>query len=203
MFQKLTQRVREAHTRPYLKQSVSLTALGVEGFQTAVESIEEIHRLFSRNFPEGALEGWAPSQFEGFLTIDAANRFFTHCSLANAADIIPFSTTIDPDGVLKKGITERYIHTSENVVEYYEKTTVGERTRSEYIDNYTGHYLSLSRYISINPVKFQYGDIVEAQVSFQTVALKGGKYKMLVVLRALTLLDAMPTKVRSSLNAVQ
>jgi hypothetical protein len=39
------------------------------------------------------------------------------------------------------------------------------------------------------------GDIVEAQVSFVTVPLKGKKFKMIIVLRALTLLDSTPLKV--------
>ena len=61
------------------------------------------------------------------------------------------------------------------------------------------YYILVHRYITINPVKFQCGDIVEAQLSFQTVALKEGKHKMLVVLRALTLLDELLTKVMNEL----
>lgn len=130
IFTNLTSSISETRHRPYLKQSVSLTALGGECFQNAVESIEEIHRLFARNFPQDALEAWSPGQFEVFHTIDTANRFYTHRSIANATEIIPFSSNIDPHSLLKNRITEKYVHTTENVVEYYEKATDGERTRS-------------------------------------------------------------------------
>ena len=86
--------------------------------------------MFSRNFPQGVLEGWVPGQFDTFLTIDAANRFYTHRSLANTTEVIPFSAEVDPQEILKRGITEKYVHTTENVVEYYEKMTGGsERPR--------------------------------------------------------------------------
>lgn len=44
-------------------------------------------------------------------------------------------------------------------------------------------------------MKFRAGDIVEAQISFVCVPLKNAKYKMLVVLRALTILDTSPLRV--------
>jgi hypothetical protein len=39
------------------------------------------------------------------------------------------------------------------------------------------------------------GDVVEAQVSFVAIPLKQQKYKLLVVLRAITLLDCSPLRV--------
>jgi hypothetical protein len=50
-------------------------------------------------------------------------------------------------------------------------------------------------YEAINPIKFRSGDIVEAQLSFVCVSLKNAKFKMLVVLRALTLMDTSPVRV--------
>ena len=46
----------------------------------------------------------------------------------------------------------------------------------------------------MDPTKFRLGDIVEAQLSFAAVPIKDGKQKLLMVLRALTLLDSTPTK---------
>jgi len=43
--------------------------------------------------------------------------------------------------------------------------------------------------------KFKTGDLVEAQVSFVGVPLKGGGTKMMTVLRALTLLDCQQNMV--------
>jgi hypothetical protein len=45
------------------------------------------------------------------------------------------------------------------------------------------------RYEIANPAIFGVGDIVEGQVSFTVVPMKKGKFKMLLVLRALTLIN--------------
>ena len=42
---------------------------------------------------------------------------------------------------------------------------------------------------TVNPQIFCIGDIVEAQVSFIAAPLKNNKYKMIVVLRSIALLD--------------
>lgn len=44
----------------------------------------------------------------------------------------------------------------------------------------------------MEPVKFRIGDIVEAQMSFVTIPLRGKQFKMLTILRAITLLDSKP-----------
>ena len=41
----------------------------------------------------------------------------------------------------------------------------------------------------MNPNRISIGDAIEAQVSFSIVPLKGRKYKMVIILRAITLLD--------------
>jgi len=48
----------------------------------------------------------------------------------------------------------------------------------------------------IDPTKFKIGDIVEAQISFIGVPLKGRRVRMLVVLRALTIIDCQQSIVR-------
>jgi hypothetical protein len=45
------------------------------------------------------------------------------------------------------------------------------------------------------PASFRVGDIVEAQVSFVVVPLKDNKYKMVITLRALAILNASVTQV--------
>lgn len=47
----------------------------------------------------------------------------------------------------------------------------------------------------LNPVALRSGDIVEIQVSFVGVPLKGDKLRMMIVLRAITLLDCQDTMV--------
>jgi hypothetical protein len=57
----------------------------------------------------------------------------------------------------------------------------------------------LKRKEDINPGRIQSGDVLEIQASFMVVPLKGKKFKMLIVLRAITLLDNSATKVRGNL----
>lgn len=52
-----------------------------------------------------------------------------------------------------------------------------------------------NRMVQALPSYFRVGDIVEAQVSFKVVPLKAGKRKMLVVLRAIALMDGAYSKV--------
>jgi hypothetical protein len=48
-------------------------------------------------------------------------------------------------------------------------------------------------------VKFRVGDIVEAQISFIVIPLRGDQYKMSAVLRGLTLMDGTHTSVSEKL----
>jgi hypothetical protein len=49
--------------------------------------------------------------------------------------------------------------------------------------------------VKAKPALFRVGDIVEAQVSFVVIPLKDNKYKMVITLRALAILDASVTQV--------
>ncbi|CAA7271373.1 unnamed protein product [Cyclocybe aegerita] len=161
----------------YFCQSAALTGFGSESFADAIRCIEEIHNIFACHFPEGSLELWNASSSAGYLTIDMANRYFTPHSQASPDQIISFSFAIDPDGILAACTTDgTLVHTKDNSVEYYERYQEGEKQRYEAID----------------PIKFHIGDIAEAQVSFVVIRLKEQKYKMLIVMRALTLLDSSP-----------
>jgi hypothetical protein len=52
---------------------------------------------------------------------------------------------------------------------------------------------------TVNPQIFRVGDIVEAQVSFIAAPLKNKKYKMIVVLRSIALLDPTFSQVRTAI----
>jgi len=45
------------------------------------------------------------------------------------------------------------------------------------------------RHYNINPITIHVGDIVEAQISFEGIRLKGNRSKMAIILRAITVLD--------------
>ena len=48
---------------------------------------------------------------------------------------------------------------------------------------------NIYRHCEIAPNAFCVGDVVEAQISFDVIRLRGQRQKMIVILRALTLLD--------------
>jgi hypothetical protein len=54
------------------------------------------------------------------------------------------------------------------------------------------------RHYDLAPNVFQVGDVVEAQISFEVIRLRGQRLKMIVILRALTLLDKGPLEVSKS-----
>lgn len=55
-------------------------------------------------------------------------------------------------------------------------------------------------YRVMDPIRFRAGDIVEAQVTFCAVPIKGERYRMLVTLRSIMLLDSEPLRVRWHLH---
>jgi hypothetical protein len=54
----------------------------------------------------------------------------------------------------------------------------------------------------VDPNKFRIGDIVEVQLSFMAIPVKEGRYRLMLVMRALTLLDCMQSKVLDSIILV-
>jgi hypothetical protein len=110
--------------RSFLRQAATLSGLGSESFSRAVQGIQDIHGGFSRSFPDGCLEEWAPNQFEGHEAIDAANRFFTPRSQAKTEEILPFNDLVDPDEILTTAMRQddQFTHTMDNEVDYYERT---------------------------------------------------------------------------------
>lgn len=102
-----------------------MSGLGADSFSKAIQGIHDIHGVFSRSFRDGSLEQWVPNQFEGHGAIDAANRYFTPRSQAKTEEILPFSNVVDPDGILTgaMNIDDKFTHTADNGVDYYERIT--------------------------------------------------------------------------------
>jgi hypothetical protein len=105
-----------------LCQSATLTGLGGSTFAKSVQNIQDINQIFARNFPQGALEDWNPTTFEGHPAIDMNNRFFTLRKQTTTEEIIPLSGAVDPYGILSDsmGLNDQFVHTMENEVEYYQ-----------------------------------------------------------------------------------
>ena len=85
---------------------------------------------------------------------------------------------------------EEFVHTEDNEVEYYEARKEGRGTK--WVLNYQSNEPSwkyASRHYEINPNAIRVGDIVEVQISFEGIWLKGNRSKMAIILRAITVLD--------------
>lgn len=169
----------EPKQRRYLKQSLALTGLGGTKFSTMIENIYDIQHIFERSLPHNTMDAWVPSYYETFQALDMGNRYFTDRRDINSDDPISFGTEIDPHNILTNALSNEFVHLLENKVDYYEA--------QQGTDN-------IIRYYEINPMKIHPGDVVEVQVSFVAIPLKQQRYKLLVVLRAITLLDCSPLR---------
>ncbi|KAM6491408.1 hypothetical protein JOM56_013182 [Amanita muscaria] len=165
----------ENRQRRYIRQTVELTSLGSPYFTDTLHKIHDINEQFSRNLPPNAMETWNSQQFEGHPSLIASNRYFTNRHDQSHHPHVPLGANVDPDGVLQQAMGDEFVHLHENQVEYFEAVKIGG---------------VINKHKKINPIKFRIGDIVEAQISFVTYQLRGNKYKLIVVLRAITLLDS-------------
>ena len=112
---------RQPNRRMYIRQSVMLTDLSSPKFDDALASTHAIEDIFKQIVADGIMEPWVPSTFQGHVSIDIANRYFTPRQQALQHDHqVPFSMVVDPDRILSMAMGDEFIHTEENEVEYYE-----------------------------------------------------------------------------------
>ncbi|PPQ97878.1 hypothetical protein CVT26_013050 [Gymnopilus dilepis] len=105
--------------RPYMRQSITITGLGTEAFQTGYENAMKIFLAFSDSFPEGTLSGWDSTTFRTYPCIEFNARYFSRTTAGVDKTLsIPFRTEVDPDGVLEKMVDDNFIHGTDNHVEY-------------------------------------------------------------------------------------
>ena len=104
-----------------LKQSVTITGLGTEGFDTAVHAVQTIYQAFSNHVVRagGRLREWTPGRDNQDLTLVFANRYLTSSRDVGEEPSVDLSTTVDPFNVLRP-ILRGEVHTADNVVEYWE-----------------------------------------------------------------------------------
>lgn len=90
-----------------------------------MRSIGDIHQIFDRCFPEGKLEALGDTGDHCGSpkdTFDSANRYFTPKDEARPGDQhIPFRKQVDPHGVLESMSKDGYLHTVDNIVEYFKR----------------------------------------------------------------------------------
>ncbi|KAJ8092707.1 hypothetical protein PM082_007036 [Marasmius tenuissimus] len=168
----------------FLNQQVILTGLGCEIFGRALKGLDGVDNQFRRNLDEEDVEHHkVGTTVDGHEAIELSNRYVTCKGATNGVGEVGMDDIVDPKGYLLALMSDKYIRTEENVVEYY-----------ELLDAEADGAQTYSR---APPKRFKKGDIVEAQFSLSCVSLgqrSGNKWRMVGVLRSLTLLDGKYTE---------
>ncbi|KAG2022487.1 hypothetical protein CC2G_000229 [Coprinopsis cinerea AmutBmut pab1-1] len=156
-----------------LRQFVKVTGLGDPSFEVAMEGVREIFSKFEYVHGAERLIGVEAKLYEGELALDCHSRYFTDRERAPHEKHIPFPELVDPKHILEDIRGPAFIHGPDNHVEYYSKSFDG------------GH----PRYDPIDPAILKEGDIVELSISFMSVPIKNGNFRLVTSLRAVALLS--------------
>jgi hypothetical protein len=104
-----------------LRQAIQLTGLDTHKFKAALEGLTTIHTTFTKYMRFDKLQDWAPDTFRDWSAVGAGNRYFSTGAIAASAEAIPFNNLVDPDGVLATINSNKYRHTVDNEVGYFER----------------------------------------------------------------------------------
>jgi hypothetical protein len=67
------------------------------------------------------LQSWAPDKFRDWSSLNAGNRYFSTGTIAATAEIVSFDSLVDPEDILALIDTNRYRHTVDNAVGYFQR----------------------------------------------------------------------------------
>ncbi|KAH9480128.1 hypothetical protein JR316_0006725 [Psilocybe cubensis] len=163
--------------RPYLCTAIAITGLRDIAFNKAMEKLEEVFLCFANNFPADSVSGYDPVLHKdtGFNIFHAHSQYFTKVSAyQDESDNIGFHPLVDPDNVLASMAGDGFIHAIDNKVQFLCREILPDRT---------------ARYYPYNPASIRIGDIVEISVAFVAFPAQGNKYKFVVALRGILVLD--------------
>ena len=104
-----------------LRQAIQLTGLDTHKYKAALEGIATIHSTFTKYMRSDKLQAWTPDTFREWSAVGAGNRYFSTGVIAASAEAIPFNNLVDPDGVLAAVDSDKYRHTVDNEVGYFER----------------------------------------------------------------------------------
>jgi hypothetical protein len=174
-----------------------LTGLGSATFARALDAAQAIYKQFDRQFAEGLLENWMPAESTNsdLESFDMSNRYLTPLKeISGFAESIPFNKGVDPRNILRDMAKNGHIHTEDNYVEYFSmhRDSCGQRRSIKKLSkvNIKNSLLFwIQRFQACEPQLFRVGDIVQVQLSFVVIPVKGGRRRMLTILRSLALLD--------------
>jgi len=108
----------------HLRQSISITGLGLDEFQDQVKAIPELAAIFTRAVSEDKIQPNAIiGDIEDMATLSASNRYFTPRKHVEGAKELTFPQDVDPYGNLTRLLGTAHVHIDENVVSYFERVT--------------------------------------------------------------------------------
>ncbi|KAK7033687.1 hypothetical protein VNI00_012687 [Paramarasmius palmivorus] len=165
----------------HLRQRVTLTGHDTPTFSDAIKGLERIIKLLHysvRDYSPQPLTSFT----NGYVSLEITNRYFTSKRFANEKDCLDFNNDVDPKGILSDMRGDSFVHTPDNVVEYYHRVVTEDGEQ---------------RFKKVPPSHIKIGDIVEVQLTISLYERCTGKgkesnmqYMTKVVLRSVTLLDA-------------
>ncbi|KAI1785801.1 hypothetical protein LXA43DRAFT_899057, partial [Ganoderma leucocontextum] len=161
-----------------LKQSVTLTELGIQGFDAAVRGIQNIYQVFANHISKsgGRLREWVPGRDQQDLTLTFASRYLTSSCNAGEEPLADLAEFVDLFNVLRP-LLHGEVHTVDNVVEYWEHRKYSEGLSFDYD--------------AVKPFMFALTSLVEVQVSFMIVRVACQEYAFIPKLRAICLFNHM------------
>ncbi|KAI0665426.1 hypothetical protein C8Q78DRAFT_1072990 [Trametes maxima] len=155
-----------------LKQSVTITGLGVQPFDDAAAAVLAVYHQFSAHLKGHHLRIWQPERANAYLTLTFGNRYLTAAKFSDNEPHVDLSEVVDPFNVLRPHLSSQ-VHLQENVVEYWERQAHPTRP-------------SFKR---IKPDMIMPGTMVELQVAFTVAKLGRHDYIFLPKLRAICILN--------------
>ena len=171
-------------------------------FGSFKENMEVVYNLFSRELRTGKLEAFELGMYEGTLAMDSHSCYFMERRLAPQETHTDIPATIDPNGILNNLRTQKFIYGPDNHVDFIYSRKEGDERM--YV---TIHISMITLTVSLrmkkdSPIIFKLGDIVEVVAALVCVPMMGQRYKLLLKLRGLTLLDTSMRPV-SSIQSIQ
>ncbi|KAK7676834.1 hypothetical protein QCA50_006321 [Cerrena zonata] len=162
-------------------QSITLSGLGSEEFDRFHTAIQHICNHFDKGCDHGRILGIQSVSHRAHDMITFTNPYFSRTEDTRQVDTVPFSSHVDPEGILEDFLDDIYLegtHTTDNEVEYFER----------YHDGDSLHVLPA--YHLQNPC----GQLVEVEATFgawgKYVPAKPHKsYALLAKLRSICIID--------------
>ncbi|EIW54544.1 uncharacterized protein TRAVEDRAFT_84071, partial [Trametes versicolor FP-101664 SS1] len=159
-----------------LRQTVTVSGLGVEPFDGAVSAVMTIYQHFCAHLVGHNLRTWSTSHLENHLTLSFGNRYLTASKFAEGEPRGDLSNVVDPFYILQPRLTSQ-VHLQENVVEYWEQTVTENQGRL------------ISSFRRIKPDVIFPGTMVELQIAFVAVKVGCHEYIFLPKLWAICVLS--------------